>query len=209
MSFVIFHVIPFIIQLLFVSNPAYVQLLLASCCIRQTFSLLIEFIQIEAFGRDYFLYFKKFGNITIGIPKIFNITNLLGIFVFYCYDYCKFTTPFTTLGSHGTLNQTTMLRGFSGYDTMVNLFLVGVTLQIVLAINYYMQVYKKFGILRTLIIICLHDIMPFSCYMCMYLLMFAVMFKVLGVNIHGNAYPGMNDFGMQFINTFENSIGNV
>ena len=72
-----------------------------------------------------------------------------------------------------------------------------------------MQVYRSFGILRTLIILCLSDITPFSCYMCMYLLMFAVFFKVLGVNVKADAYPGMNDFGMQFINTFENAIGNV
>jgi hypothetical protein len=71
---------------------------------------------------------KKFGNYEIGIPNVFNITNLLGIFVFYAYDWCKFSTPYTTLGSHGSLDNTTMTRGFSGYDTMVNLFLVGVTL---------------------------------------------------------------------------------
>lgn len=59
-----------------------------------------------------------------------------------------------------------------------------------------MQVYRSFGILRTLIILCLWDIAPFSVYMCMYLLMFAVMFKVLGVNIKADNYPGMNDFGM-------------
>ena len=88
-----------------------------------------------------------------------------------------------------------MNHGFTEYEKMVNLFLIGVTLQIVLAINYYMQVYKKYGILRTLIIMCFIDILPFSSYMCMYLLMFAVMFKVLGVNISDSDYPGMNDFG--------------
>ena len=68
------------------------------------------------------------GYFKIGIPHVFNITNLICLFLFYAYDYCKFSTPYTTLGAHGTLSVTTMTRGFSDYDKMVNLFLVAVTL---------------------------------------------------------------------------------
>ena len=39
--------------------------------------------------------------------------------------------------------------------------------------------------------------------------MFSILYKILGVNIGISNYPGMNDFGMFFMNTFENSIGNV
>jgi len=39
--------------------------------------------------------------------------------------------------------------------------------------------------------------------------MFAILYKILGVSIGNSNYPGMNDFGMFFMNTFENSIGNV
>jgi hypothetical protein len=45
--------------------------------------------------------------------------------------------------------------------------------------------------------------------MLMFLIMFALFYKVLGVNISITDYPGMNDFGMFFMDTFENSIGNV
>ena len=71
---------------------------------------------------------KHYGNFKIGIPNVFNITNLLCLFLFFAYDYCKFKTPYTTLGAHGALDVTTMIRGFSDYDYMVNLFLVAVTL---------------------------------------------------------------------------------
>ena len=50
---------------------------------------------------------------------------------------------------------------------------------------------------------------PFTIYMTMFLLMFAILYKILGVNIGNSNYPGMNNFGMFFMNTFENSIGNV
>jgi hypothetical protein len=50
---------------------------------------------------------------------------------------------------------------------------------------------------------------PFTIYMTMFLLMFSILYKILGVNIGKDNYPGMNDFGMFFMNTFENSIGNV
>ena len=50
---------------------------------------------------------------------------------------------------------------------------------------------------------------PFTAYMLMFLIMFACFYKVLGVNINKSNFVGMNDFGMYFMDTFENTISNV
>jgi len=55
MSYIVFHMIPFVAQLLFISDPFYVRCCLISCTLRQVLSLLIESIQIKMIGRKYFL----------------------------------------------------------------------------------------------------------------------------------------------------------
>jgi len=160
-------------------------------------------------GRKYFLRSEIKGKLKISFPIWENIINLANLGIFFVYVYFQFRTPYTTLGSRKAFNKETLDHGLSDYDRFINILLCFNVLQIVLQCNYFMQVYTSFGLLRQLIIICIKDMMPFTIYMIMFLIMFALFYKVLGVNISQKDYPGMNDFGMFFMDTFENSIGNV
>lgn len=183
MSYIIFHALPFFFQLLFIYDPLYIRMCLFSCSIRQCISTMVEGIQIKMIGVKYFLSIEEHQRCRVGYPIISNILKLLMLFTFFIYTYFEFKTPHTTLGSRTEFQPEVYQHGLSDYDKMMNIFIMFIILEIVLQCNYFMQVYESFGLLRQLIIICLVDMVPFTMYMIMFLIMFSMFYKTLGVNI--------------------------
>ena len=75
--------------------------------------------------------------------------------------------------------------------------------------HFFMQLVPDFGRLSRLVFVCLKAISYFTVFLFLWLVMFAVLYGLLGTELNIDTYQGLNHLLQLVIFSFEIGIGNI
>lgn len=145
----------------------------------------------------FFVYAESIQMMKSGImdhmSDFFNVNDILGLFIYPLYSILVLNNQF----GKGKLN--------------LDLLNVIMIIQIMLKIQFFLRVSKKFGLLVTLIQTCFRDVAHFVTYLFIWMITMSLLYKVLGFSTATTGYEQIADgtFTNFFLQVFENSIGNI
>jgi len=84
-------------------------------------------------------------------------------------------------------------------------------ISILLKINVFLKVDRKFGLLVTLINTCFVDVANFAIFLIIWMIGMSVLYSVLGIGTSSTGYASLTDrsFMNYFLQVWSNSIGNI
>lgn len=84
-------------------------------------------------------------------------------------------------------------------------------ISILLKIQVFLRINTKMGLLVTLILTCLNDVVSFTIYLMIWMMGMTVLYGVIGIGTSSTAYAYIEDrsFINYFLQVWENSIGNI
>ena len=90
--------------------------------------------------------------------------------------------------------------------SLLNCFIV---CQSFLKIMFFLRVFEQFGLLVDLVAQALSDSIPFTCFLIMWLILFSLLFRILGFEIDDGDYSSMGQASIYALQTYRNSVGDI
>ena len=161
---------------------------------------MFEILQMRQYKMDYF-------------KDVYNIFDTSMFIIYTAYFCLRMHNPIAMLV--GDMDETQRSVKVTVILMITIVFNVLILLQIVVKILFFMRVNNKFGMLVQLVLTCMHDIREFLIFMFCWIGAFTVLTIELGSDNSmtapsvGGGYPGLLIKVQTFIQTWEDSIGNM
>lgn len=168
-------VIPFLTQL-FAHDPIVVRVCVVLCIATQTVFFAIECLQIHVDG------FAEY------ISDMSNKTDLSMFTLSVVYAILRCSDAESTLPAQSDVRQPSPIWTALAFCNV--LFVI----QIVVKVLFFMKLFEKFGMLVQLIVTCLADVIPFTVFLCVWILAFTLVYKILGASAElESSYPRISE----------------
>jgi len=141
------------------------------------------------------------------VKDFYNCVDLAMFVTYCCYFLVRmFDTESTLLpleaGTSLSQGQVTFLYHMS----LLNCFII---CQSFLKIMFFLRVFEQFGLLVDLVAQALSDSIPFTCFLIMWLILFSLLFRILGFEIDDGDYSSMGQASIYVLQTYRNSVGDI
>jgi len=92
---------------------------------------------------------------------------------------------------------------------IMSIFNTFILILAVLQLHYYLRISEHFGKLVKLVGNCIIHALPFLIFYFGWILIFSIIFQILGMEIFNDEYIGLPDWVTYFIYTYRNSLGDI
>ena len=96
--------------------------------------------------------------------------------------------------------------GFMYHMSLLNCFMI---CQAFLKIMFFLRVFEQFGLLVDLVAQALSDAIPFTCFLIMWLVLFTLLFRILGYEVDDGDYSSLGEASRYAVQTYRNSVGDI
>lgn len=191
--FVCFFILPFLIQIFPVSS-ILVNVAVVTSLIQIGNMIYVKAAYIKVVG------FTKF------VKNVQNFIDMVLIVVYILYSIMRFI-HISQLPQESNTQPPYQPSAFLGASIMFNFT---ISMLIISKLMILIRINQTFSQLAELVIVCIKDVIPFLIFLFTWILIFCVLYKVLGAQGQvEKTYPNIHPFFGYFLYCFENSIGNI